>query len=359
MRPASFIAVLLNAIVAVSCGAATIADAADVGASLAAAEPQSPAAGVDATGGTTRQMASSPADPQVAAARSIVTRCSEADSDAIGLTELQEACPGLEHALVVLGYAPFMAEQQADTLTVHGLVDLLELTRRYREPPRAEAAPDVAKLAPILESLQLQQRAQAPQGWLARFEQWLRDLFEQRASQQPGDSWFERWWSEHTWPERWVNIMTYGLIGLVLLLAITVIVNEIRAGWIKDGPRRRAKTADGAAAAAMPRYTLADLDSVAPASRPALMLQVLVNTLVEAGRLRADRSLTHRELSLRATFDSVRQREDFRRVAGLGERLLYSAVPASPEEIDTALATGRTLRAELAAPASPQAQGAP
>jgi len=299
------------------------------------------------------------ADTEIATAQAIVVECSEADSDAVGLTALQEDCPGLEHALVELGYAPFIAEQQADTLTVHGLADLLALTRRYSEPSRADVAPDVGRLAPILDSLQRQQHAQVPQGWFARFKQWLRDLFEQQASQKSGDTWFKRWWSEHSLSQRWVSLMTYGLIGLVLLLAVAVIVNEIRAGRIKDGRRHRVNTADGAAVVEIPKFTLAGLDSVAPALRPALMLQALVNTLVEAGRLRADRSLTHRELGLRATFDSAEQRDGFRHIAGLGERLLYSAMPASTEEIDAAMATGRMLRAQLAVPAPSPPEATP
>jgi len=343
VRPAALIALLSSATVAAFCGGVTVGDAADMD-----GKPSAPAQA--ATAG-----AALPDAAQVATAQAIVTRCSAADSDAVGLTELQEACPGLEHALVELGYAPFISEQQAEELTVHGLVDLQELTRRYREPPQAEIVPDVARLAPVLDSLQQQRRAQAPQGWIARFKQWLRDLFEQQANQKSGDTWFKRWWSEHSLSERWVNIITYGLIGMVLLLAVTVMVNEIRAGWIKGSVRRRGQLADAVALPEMAKPTLADLDAVVPELRPALMLRVLVNTLVDAGRLRADRSLTHRELSARASFDSTDQRDGFRHIAGLGERLLYGAVPASVEEIDAAVTRGRTLQLQLAVPALPPA----
>lgn len=346
VRPAALIALLLSATVAAFCGGVAVGDAADMDGRLGA-PAQTATAG-----------AAPPDAAQIATAQAIVARCGEADSEAVGLTELQEACPGLEHALVELGYAPFISEQQAEELTVHSLVDLQELTRRYREPLRVEIVPDVARLAPVLDSLQQQQRAQAPQGWFARFKQWLRDLFERQATRKSGDTWFRRWWSEHSLSERWVNIITYGLIGMVLLLAVTVIVNEIRAGWIKGSVRRRAQLADAVVFPGMARPTLADLDAVVPELRPALMLKMLVNTLVDAGRLRADRSLTHRELSARANFDNSDQRDGFRRIAGLGERLLYGATPASVEEIDAAVARGRMLRTELAVPVSPSLSAA-
>lgn len=286
-------------------------------------------------------------------AQSIVTQCSQSDSEAVGLTELQEDCPGLEHALVELGYAPFISEDQLNALTVHSLVDLQQLTQRYRQSPQQAAiTPDVAKLTPILHSLQQQQRAQVSASWLERFKKWVRELLD-RPQQTSTPSWWSRWWEERQLPARWVDRIVFGLIALVLVLALVVVVNEIRARRIKGGVRRGAQGGDATRAPSSTQRilgSLADLDSVAPALRPALMLEVLVGALVNAGRLRADKSLTHRELSLRAAFDGPDQRDSFRSIAELGERLLYGAETIPAEKIDAMVATGRTLHAQLAAP---------
>jgi hypothetical protein len=89
---------------------------------------------------------------------------------------------------------------------------------------------------------------------------------------------------------------------------------------------------------------------VAASERPALLLRVLVNTLVSTGRLRAEKSLTHRELGMRAAFDAVDQRQSFNRVAALGERVLYGNRNVPPEEIDAVIETGRALDRQLNVP---------
>jgi hypothetical protein len=78
-----------------------------------------------------------------------------------------------------------------------------------------------------------------------------------------------------------------------------------------------------------------------------MLLRMLVATLIRSGRLRTERSLTHRELCARARFDDARQRESFQRVAALAERTVYgsSAVPA--EEVEPIVAAARDLDAQL------------
>jgi hypothetical protein len=76
-------------------------------------------------------------------------------------------------------------------------------------------------------------------------------------------------------------------------------------------------------------------------------LRMLVTTLVQSGRLRAERSLTHRELSARARFDDAQQRESFQRVAALAERTVYGSVAVPAEEIEPIVAAARELDAQL------------
>lgn len=291
-----------------------------------------------------------PAPSAVTSAAELVAQCSEsAATDIVGLNELDAACPGLEHALVQLGYAPFVSEAQLDRLSVHSLEDLQQLTDRYRQPPDA-AANDIGTttLGPILESLQ-QQRAEPPQTWFQRLKQWLRGVFDR--SQQKPDPWLERWLQGRTLPQKFWNVVIYGLIGLVIVLAVAVVFNEARAaGLLRRGGRRDLQVQDRATGLEATRMSLADLDAVALEARPSLLLRLLVATLVNAGRLRAEKSLTHRELSQHANFDAVDQRESFQRVAVLGERLLYGDARIAPDEIEAAVQAGRALNAQLAVP---------
>jgi len=295
-----------------------------------------------------------PPEPAVdvdTSAAEIVAKCSEgAATDIVGLRELDAACPGLEHALVQLGYAPFVSEAQLDALTVHGLVDLQQLADRYRQPPDVAANPiEVTTLGPILESLRQEQRAELPDTWFQRLKRWLRSVFDR--PQQDSDSWLSRWLQERTIPEKVRDGIINGLILLVIALAVAVVFNEARAaGLLRRGGRRSSRMPDRAAGPEPRRLSLADLDSAAPEERPSLLLRLLVATLVDAGRLRTEKSLTHRELSQRADFDAADQRENFQRVAVLGERLLYGDARVAPDEIEAAVEAGRALNAQLAAP---------
>lgn len=293
-------------------------------------------------------------EPALAVALSpaeLVAKCSErAATDIVGLSELDAACPGLEHALVQLGYAPFVSETQLDALTVHSLMDLQRLADRYRQPPDADAnAIDVTTLGPILESLRQEQRTELPDTWFQRLKRWLHSVFDR--PQQQSDSWFSRWLQQRTIPEKIRDGIVNGLIILVIVLALAVVLNEARAaGLLRRANRRGSQTAERATSLEPTRLSLADLDSVALEQRPSLLLRLLVATLVDAGRLRTQQSLTHRELSQHADFDAGDQRENFQRVALLGERLLYGDARVAPDEIETVVQAGRVLNAELAAP---------
>jgi hypothetical protein len=75
---------------------------------------------------------------------------------------------------------------------------------------------------------------------------------------------------------------------------------------------------------------------------------MLVAALVRAGRLTTERSLTHREISARATLDEEPQRACLVRVAALAERTVYGGATPDPDA-EAILAQGRALHARLMA----------
>lgn len=295
------------------------------------------------------------ADPAVGAVIAppdLIARCIEtASGDEVGLAELEEACPGLDHALATSGYAAFIGEAASDQLTVYGLAELQHFIERQQPSDDGpSAADDVARLAPILDTLTEERRVDRPLTLLERFKRWLNGLINR--PQQDGEPWLAKWLRDFDVSERILSSIVYGSIILIIVLAIAVVVNELRAaGVFHRRERRRAATlAATGGALDLSRATLADLDRVPPAERPALLLRALVNTLVNTGRLRAEKSLTHRELGLRATFDAAEQRQSFDRVAALGERVLYGNRNVPAQEIDAVIETGRVLDRQLSAP---------
>ena len=105
------------------------------------------------------------------------------------------------------------------------------------------------------------------------------------------------------------------------------------------------RVAGGIAAAA--DDAAADFDTLSADRKASMLLRMLVATLVQSGRLRTERSLTHRELCARATFDDAQQRESFQRVAALAERTVYGSSDVPAEEVEPIVAAARDLDAQL------------
>jgi len=275
----------------------------------------------------------------------VIGDCSDAaDEETVGLTALEEECPGLTRALDQSAYLPLLSTTERDALDAYDLSDLLTLDDWYAEQDATARDPDVAALKPILDSL----RAQEPQRaltWFERFKRWLRSIVDRQ--EQDSDNWLSRWLEKREVPE--VVATTILFVGLALILALTILVilNELRAAGVFR--KRLATEAEGMAtsAAAHADDGAVDLDSLPADRKASMLLRMLVKTLVQSGRLRTERSLTHRELGVRARFDDPQQRESFERVAELAERVVYGHANLSREDLDSIVQAGRALNSSL------------
>lgn len=275
----------------------------------------------------------------------VIDRCSEsADEETIGLAAFEEECPGVTRALEQSGYLSLLSTASRDELDGYDLSDLLFVDSWYDDAAPADRDVDVATLGPILDSL----RAQAPERPLGRFERfkrWLRSMLERQGGSS--DNWLARWLEETRISNLVATGILYGALVMILGLTIFVIVNELRAAGLF---RQRRKTqpdqfAGGIAAAA--EDAAADFDTLSADRKASMLLRMLVATLIRSGRLRTERSLTHRELSARARFDDARQRESFQRVAALAERTVYGSSEVPAEEVEPIVAAARDLDVQL------------
>ena len=274
----------------------------------------------------------------------VIDQCSEsADEETIGLTAFEEECPGVTRALEQSGYLPLLSSASRDELDGYDLSDLL-FVDYWDEEAAADRDVDVATLGPILESLRAQ-TAERPLTWLERFKRWLRSMLE-RSDGSP-DNWFTRWLDETRISDFVATVILYTALVLILGLTIFVIVNELRAAGVF---RKRNQTEfdpiAGSGAAAL-EDAAADFDTLSVDRKASMLLRMLVATLIQSGRLRTERSLTHRELCARAKFDDARQRESFQRVAALAERTVYGSGEVPAEEVEPIVAAARDLDAQL------------
>ena len=273
----------------------------------------------------------------------VVEHCSdEASDETYGLTDLEKECPGLTDALEKLGYLQLLSSGTRDALHVYDLADLLQVDDWYGDQQARDL--DVATLAPILTSL----RAEKPEHaltWFERFKRWLRSLIErqQNVPDKPLPKWLEALDFS-----RIVRVFLIGSLILIVVLAIAVIYNELRvAGILRKRPTLHDDAINSASNDLLAAGDLEDLDRLSADRKVPMLLRMLVATLIKSGRLRTERSLTYRELCMRATFDDTRQRDSFRRVAALAERVVYGGGQVSAEEVEPVVAEARVLDAQL------------
>lgn len=270
-------------------------------------------------------------------------------SEVIGVEAIEAACPGAEQALRELNVAQFIPEWQWSTLGAEGIENLQAIERRYREAPQGNT-PDVDGLRSVLDSLRKPTQMQATEGWFERLKRWLRDTFNQQRDDSP--SWLERWLNENSMSETAREVLFYSVVAVILVLAIVVVVNEVRVA--RKGRRMRHDQQTNkapSAEATVINPDLLDVDTAARTDRPSIVLRMLVATLVKTGRLPAARSFTHTELTTRARFDDSSQRQSFQRVSQLAERIVYGG-DAGGTDLDEVVAAGQVLNTQLASGAA-------
>jgi hypothetical protein len=175
----------------------------------------------------------------------------------------------------------------------------------------------------------------------------VRSLF--AGHDQRGLSWLERLMGKLSSAAGVVTILTYVLVALTIGGALVYIVIETRSSGLLARVARSRKIADGVRFAGDGPGE----DELARApvfDQPALLLGLLVRRLKRAGRLSAERHLTHRELAHAAALDDPGQRGRLGRLTQVAEELLYGARPPSVELVHRAIEEGQELLRQLDRP---------
>jgi len=261
-----------------------------------------------------------------------------------GLEALAAQCPDLKGALTELGYSQILPPGWEDRLTPGQLEDLAALASRYRSD-RASVGPDVGAVRGIVAGL-ARERA-SPKSWWEVIKDWVRSFFAGHDKHEL--SWIERWANKLSSAAGVLTVVTYVLVGLVIVSSFVYLIIELRSsGAFGRTPRgsKRAKTA-GAARSANDAPAEEELTRAPILDQPALLLALLVRALKRAGRLSVERHLTHRELARAAALDDAAQHGQLGRLTEVAEELLYGARPPRVEVVHRAVEDGRELLRQL------------
>ncbi|HEV2442735.1 MAG TPA: hypothetical protein VGT07_09445 [Steroidobacteraceae bacterium] len=286
------------------------------------------------------QLGAEPLAPQAA-----IERCASlADAKVTGLAALSRPCPGVGDALDQLRLTARLPPDWRKTLTAGGLADVDALVRRYAGSP-ASAAPPAAGLRSIAAGLV---PPQPPPSWFDRIRGWIRhwtDSLLHRTGQ----------WLRSLGPAlrhaRHPLAIFLAVTALLLTAVVVLLAFELRGTGLLRSFRRAARRQRAAAATEEAIQSPSrEPDWARLRERPSRILQLLVDTLTRAHRLRRDRHLTCRELETAARFETEFERDGFARVARLAERELYGPPGATLLSAE-ALREAQILHARLLAAA--------
>jgi hypothetical protein len=280
----------------------------------------------------------------------------------VGYERVAARCPDLARALERSGVEQWLPQGWKETrnnLSVGSLNELRSVVERELATQAPSHKPRVERLNEVLVSLGDQHR-QGSGTWL-RFKKWLHDLVDRRERAENED-WFDRMVSRVGISDALVEIVTYVALGAMVVLALTVVLNELKAAGLL-GRRARSATDEDAenllSVRAVP--TVGDIERAPMVERPRMLLELIAFKLTALKRLPPAGAMTVRELSGSVQLEAEQDRQRLASLAFTAERARYAEGGVPAELLDSAYEQGRELLGsveQLRAPAL-AAGGAP
>jgi hypothetical protein len=270
----------------------------------------------------------------------------------VGYDRVVARCPVLVRRLEENGFSAWLPHdwrRPGNDLSAGGLRELRSLLSHElagNAGDEAVRAPSVERVHAVLASLAGGDDERS--GWWARTKAWLRGVFA-RGEPATDEGWLARMVGQSGLSQTVIELISYVALGLVVVLAVVIAVNELCVSGVFGGLRRRfAVLADVPIASGRAAVTWDDVQRAPPLQRPGLLLELLIATLAESSRLRSTRGLTVRELTRAARLADEEDRERLMELARTSERVRFSKVEVSGSEIAAAVESGRVLLEKIA-----------
>lgn len=270
----------------------------------------------------------------------------------VGYDRIAARCPRLARSIEQTDWAEWLPRgwnEARNDLSAGSLIELRTLIAREVALPASGAPhPRVAQLKRVLADLG--PSAQERSSLWTRFRGWLRSVVE-RNREEEERSWLDKMIQRNGRSQTVMELLTYGSMALITILAGIIVFNELRAAGLI---RRRIRAGgDDAALRALLHKRLAwsDVERAPAADKPRVLLELVIARLTDVRRLPPAGALTVRELTRSASLDDSADRQRLLAVASVAERARYSDEALMPEAVGEAVEAGRELLESLARPA--------
>src|SRR5688572_2705019 len=168
----------------------------------------------------------------------------------IGYDRIAARCPDLARVLERSGFEQWLPQgwkEARNNLSAGSLTELASVVERESATRAGARTPRVERLNEVLAGLG-KQREEGAGPW-ARCKRWLRNLVE-RPDGRTRDGWFDRMGSRVGISDAIAEIVTYVSLGAMVVLALVVVLNEMKAAGLlgRRGRREAGEAQRGAVA---------------------------------------------------------------------------------------------------------------
>ena len=269
----------------------------------------------------------------------------------VGYERVSTRCPQLARSLERSDWAQWLPsgwKEARNELSAGSLAELRLLVSRELEERGGVRAPRVNRLNAVLAGLG--PAAKERSSLWSRFRAWLRTVVE-RNSRSDNRSWLDKMIQRNGRSQTVIDLLTYGALGLIVVLAGVIVVNEMRAAGLLQARTRAAAGEAPLGAARISRLSWRDVEHAATAEKPRLLLELVIAKLAELKRIPPAGALTVRELARHVELADAADRERLTDIAFTAERARYSAASLPAETVGQTMQRGRELLRRLENPA--------
>jgi len=262
----------------------------------------------------------------------------------VGYQRIAARCPELIRRLeqsLWSGWLPSDWKRPGNDLSAGGLRELRDLLARESTLHERVRAPSLERLPDALASLARPHHEAS--GWWGRVKAWLHEVFE-RGEQTADNGWLTRMIDEIGSFQMFVELISYIALALVVVLAVYIVVNELRVSGALGRLRGRFAHQNVLPTRLQGNDPARDDMQEAPIrQQPRLLLELIVARLTEDSCLPPARGLTVHELTRAARLPDENDRNRLAELARTSERVRFSSAEVPNDVIAAAVANGLVL----------------
>jgi len=232
-------------------------------------------------------------------------------------------------------------------LTYRELLDIQKLLAARLEPVPTRISFSYTNLDQILSDTLVVGANAKKLSWWDKFLAWLEEKL--RTQDSTDLKWLEDILKALTFSEETRKFILYGSFAIIILLALAIVGNELKAGGIFRCRTRAKRSVDASVSTSTSNMSKAlltpeSVQKLPQQMQPQALLNLCINHLIRSEKLPDDRSRTNREfLRLFGNTNNQNLAQSFRDLVERAERSLYGGEQLSSEALSECFERSRRL----------------